>query len=345
MALKKREKILAAITGSLLLVLLLNFLIPRGGSSLGELRARQEKLQGELEEKRSAAWRQPGAVRQLARWQKAGGAKLPEKNLSLYRRYVRAMADRMAVWEKQSLPSDLEQAQSLYRAWLREAVERAGFRGVKFDPSEPQSRRGAYTMLRISIQCQGSLEQLVRFLHDFYSAGYLHKISLLTVAPDNNDKGAMQLAISVQALSLPEAEYKNKLNPEPSGRLAAAELASYRDPIVKRNLFAAYSPPVAKREAPRAEPPKPPAFDHSGHTVVTAIVEVDGRRQVWLLVRTTGQRFELFEGDTFAIGAVEGKVARIGPQDVEIEMGGRRRLVAFGQSLAGGRELPQQGQP
>ena len=66
---------------------------------------------------------------------------------------------------------------------------------------------------------------------------------------------------------------------------------------------------------------------------MTGIVEVNGRRQVWLTVRTQGKWLRLFEGETFQVGAFEGKVIKIHPRHVEIESADTLLSVRYGQSI------------
>ncbi len=96
-----------------------------------------------------------------------------------------------------------------------------------------------------------------------------------------------------------------------------------------------------------SNPPDPPptverrTFDEAKYTYVTGIVEVNGRRQVWLTVRTEGKWLRLYEGDTFQIGSLDGKIVRIFPRYVEILAGQDLRLVRFGQSLHDGEIISQ----
>ncbi len=342
MALAKREKVLAAITGALVLVSVI-YLLVAGVGSHGNLRADREKLANDIEDKKEKACK---AIGLLARWKNDPSIKAETMDLALFRRHIRKTADRLAAWEAQALPSDKDEARLLYRSWLRETVDRAEFRGVKFDPGESRTQRDIYTVFPVTVHCRATLEQLTRFLYDFYSAGHLHRISLLTIKPDQGD---LDLSISIEGLSLPGADRKDKLNAGPAGRLAFEEFSDYRDAIVERNLFAAYVPPrpVVKRRPresrppPPPPPPRPPAFDHTKYTVVTGITGVDGRRQAWIEVRTTGKKLQLFEGETFSAGPVTGTIRHIGQQNVEIEVDGKQRLVGIGQSVADGAELPE----
>jgi hypothetical protein len=137
----------------------------------------------------------------------------------------------------------------------------------------------------------------------------------------------------VEALSLPDADRTNKLTDQPVERLAALDRETYQTAITDRNLFAPYSPPrPIIREEPR-EPTPPPSFDHSKHTYVTGIVSVDGKPEVWIQVRTKGQRFRLHEGDQFEIGSAQATVVSIGAREVVIALDEERLLAFQGKNL------------
>ncbi len=320
MALKKREKILVIATGALLL-LAVPVLLLRGGSdqSVGQLQTQYDMLLKDVESKRALA----------ARGKKA--------------------AQRVAAWEKRSLPSDLELSGSLYQNWLRGLVVKAGLRGVKVDPGQRRTERDAFVEFPFTVTGRGNLANLTDFLFDFHRAGHLHKIRRLNISPIK-DSEQLDLTITIGALALPGTKRADTLSTEPSGRLALAKLEDYRAIIVRRRmegdrfaetggLFAAYRPApppvVEKTVEPPSEPVEPPGIDPSEHTFFTAAVAADSRPQAWLVVRTTGEKLRLHEGDPVKVGTVEGKVARI---DLDLrrlilEIDGKTCEVRLGETL------------
>ncbi len=96
---------------------------------------------------------------------------------------------------------------------------------------------------------------------------------------------------------------------------------------------------VAEPPPPREDPPPRRTFDEAKYTFVTGIVEVNGRRQVWLTLRTEGKRLRLFEGDSFQVGSLEGKILRIHEREVEIKTPNQVLSVRFGQNLSEGHVL------
>jgi len=319
MTLNKREKILAVAVGALLAALAIYFMWPAPGESLADLRANLENKQRESEQKKNQALRAKKATELLA------------------------------AWKRQALPEEAETAQSLYQTWLRNLVKSADFSNVKFNalPTQPLRDMSAgrtanaksntalqaniYTRFLFNIQCQGTLEKLTRFLYEFYSAGHLHKISALNIAPVKNSS-ELELNITVEAMSLPGSAQKDKLSAEPGKRLKLASLDDYKKAIVGRNLFASCSAKPADNTA--KEESKPDAkVDPLQFSYLTAIIEADGIPQAWLFERTTGETFKLHEGEEFTIGKVHGKVSRIGYNEIEIEIDGQSHTVGYGNNL------------
>jgi hypothetical protein len=196
------------------------------------------------------------------------------------------------------------------------------------------------------VQCRGSLEQAVAFLHDFYSANHLHQLRELSIKPATSAR-TLDLNFTIEALVLPGADREDALNDEKGNRLVHATLASYRDPIVKRNLFAEYIPPRPPAPTVRVEPPSapPPAFDPSKFAVLTAVLEVSGEPQAWINVRTTGEVLRRRQGEKVKVGDYEATIKRINTTSIELETRGKSHLVALGKSLSQPSEAPKTPEP
>jgi hypothetical protein len=95
-------------------------------------------------------------------------------------------------------------------------------------------------------------------------------------------------------------------------------------------------PPVA-----REKPPEPPKFDTAKYTYLTAVLDVDGQQEAWLVVRTTGKTLKLQSGEKFDLGTLKGTIRQIYEQDIEIETAdGKRMLDSIGESLRDALPLP-----
>jgi len=323
MAMQKREKVLGAATGVLLVVAVVYYFFSGGGDSdsLGSLRRQHDNLDTEVKDKQ-----------------------LQAKSLQKYEQ-------RLDGFEKRSLPPDHDLARSLYQKWLRKLISsQAGFDDVNVTPAQGQRRRDSYWKFGFVIRGQGTLDQLTKFLYGFYSVDHLHKIVHLTANPLGDSK-ELDLMITVEALSLPGAKQTDKLSTEPANRLVLSDLEEYRKAIVRRRmergndrvepsggLFASYvpvRPPPPPRQDDRPPEPRPPAFDESRHTYVTATLEVNGQPQVWINIRTSGKRLQLSEGDTFELGPLSCTIVQIEPRrrSVTIEIDGQRHRIRLGDSL------------
>jgi hypothetical protein len=318
MKLQRREKILLGVTGGLLgfLALIALWFFAFGGDSRSteQLTAEQEKLTGEIEKKE----------RQL----KDAGVD----------------AKRLADWRKRALPT--ERASELYNNWLLSLVEKVHFRSVKLTGEQPSLGKSAssrpYTRIQTTVTAQAKLGDLVQFLYEFYSTGFLHQIHDMTVKPVPGGQSSRDLDIklTIVALSLPGAEAKNAL-PKPSSLgLKLPKLADYAA-LAKRNLFASYVKPEPPRrvvEEPVA--PRRPAVDLAAHAYVTAFIEVDGVWQVWLQDRIQGKPWKLASGDNFTVGTAKGIVQVIHPEgEAIVEYDKHRYLLRLGDTLRGGKEL------
>lgn len=306
MTLTKREKFLATVVGTLVtaLVLWLGFRVFSGPLVFlrGQIAAYEDKLNTFQD--------------QVLRAKKA--------------------QDRMAQWNRQALPSDAARAGALYQSWLLDMAGKAGLRQKKVDPGEVRSQTNAYRVLPFTVRGQASLDELVAFLYEFYSAGHLHQIRRITLRPVEKSRD-LDVVIAIEALSLPTADRKDQLSQEKGNRLKLGSLAEYRKAIAVRNVLAPYRPPPPTRppEPPVVFEPKPEPFDPSRFAYVTGIVEVNGEPQVWVKARTTNENFQLRQGDEFRLGPFRAVVARIDSRNVEIEVDGKRHMVALGSNVRG----------
>ena len=84
--------------------------------------------------------------------------------------------------------------------------------------------------------------------------------------------------------------------------------------------------------AARAASPKP-EFDDAMHAYFTATIQVDGRYQAWIHVRTTGETLRLFEGDAVKVGLFDGKIVSIEPRMLVVKCNDEELHVELGHNL------------
>ena len=170
------------------------------------------------------------------------------------------------------------------------------------------------------------------FSYGFYSAGHLHQIRHMDVKPVENS-GDLDLNLTIEALSLPKADRKDRLSQKPGRDLRLAKLDDYRGPIVKRDLF---SPGLGRRGRSHREG----TLDLAEYTYVTALVEAGGVQQVWLHDRLANKTWKLGEGDEFSVGQLAGTVRKINrSNEVIVDFDGHRRRLSYGQNLREGVEV------
>jgi hypothetical protein len=89
-------------------------------------------------------------------------------------------------------------------------------------------------------------------------------------------------------------------------------------------------------------PIKPPlAFDNARHTMLTAVLDLDGKGEVWLHIRPTGQTVKLHEGEEFEIGSIKGKVSEINQHDFVFVSDGKLRKLIKGNLLEKAEVVPE----
>jgi hypothetical protein len=225
-------------------------------------------------------------------------------------------------WKTQSLPTDTEVARSLYQAWLVALVGAAEFDNPNVDSSEPLIRKGLYNSLSFSVRGRGTLKQLTRFLFDFYRADHLHQIQSLSLTPVPR-QDELEIAVSIEALCLVDADRKDRLNARDSDRLASTSLDAYQA-IAERNLFG-----IGGGEA-----------DEASLAYLTAITEVNGEPEAWFTLRASGQLLKLQQRQSFAIGPFHGTVAEIHRSEVILLCDEERWLLTIGDNLMQANMLP-----
>ena len=389
----RREQILAALVGVLVVATVLNFAVKRIVGQFSDRTDLIAKLQSDIESKETIIHR--GNV-----------------------------ADRvLKTYKERSLPSNPDLANSRYREWLLKWADSAKIKGANVSDSNWYPVAKSHGRHKFQVNCNATLAQLVDLLFRFYSTDYLHRIVTLTAKSQPESK-LLQVKMTIEAIGMTGVE-RETLSDLPAHRLAFDKVDDYHKVIVSRNYYGPANKPPAftssesqhgyvqqpvsvtlKAEDPDKNsvryrldksdieglrldessgkiewtpdrigefeivvsavddgvpakevsqtvrlaisdpPPKEErkasrSFDEAKYTFVTGIVEINGRRQVWLTVRTEGKWLRLFEGETFQVGSFEGKIVKIHPRHVEIESQDAVLSVRYGQSISEGEKLEE----
>ncbi|MFV1964349.1 MAG: cadherin repeat domain-containing protein [Pirellulaceae bacterium] len=209
----KREKILAAAVGLMVLTLGTLFVSQRIGS---EFQRRENSLT------------------QLTQ---------DVENQDRIIRLGKEAAHRLGDYAERSLLPDPALARSLYQDWLLDQAVETGLSGVNVSPLPSRPVGEVYFQHSFLVSGRGDLHKLVRFLYGFYDKGYLHRIRTLRAKRIARSK-ELDLSITVEALSMMAAPKREDLHDPPAVRPHAKELDAYITAIVNRNMLAyANKPP------------------------------------------------------------------------------------------------------
>lgn len=280
----------------------------------------------------------PFRIRQTARATLINSIRAKERQLQ----DIQKAKEQLKEWAARSLPADPAVARRLYQNWLLECAQNARLEAIQVDSGEVRREKNLFYRMPFTVRGQGTLESLTRFLYAFYSRDYLHAIQRLSITPVKEGK-RIDLLISIEAIALDDAVAKDSLPTGPLVERKLPDLKEYVKTIVDRNVFVAYtppppppppSPPRPTRPVRPPTPPPEPVLDPSQFAYVNGIVEVNGKREVWLYIRTENKTLRLGENDTFEVGEVRGRVLKIGVREVNLEINGHVRTLALGDNLA-----------
>jgi hypothetical protein len=253
-------------------------------------------------------------------WRKVSGifeereARLSSKLAELSRRDMLEIelhenVERMDAWRERSLPSDERQAGTLYQNWLLQLIDSPDVRlhNAQVEAARP-SRMEENLRLPFTVSGRGTLAQVTAFLHGFYRSGQLHKITRLTITPQE-DSGLLEMRAVVEAIMMPEATTNgqprlSELAAAPAEPLRYGDLAKYQEVINGRHIFSTNEPPQFVSASP------PPAPRAKPYRYQLQAKDTDGS--------SSGLKFELIEGPAGASVSSSGTVTWNVPADAEL---------------------------
>ncbi len=228
--------------------------------------------------------------------------------------------------EQQSLPWDSQIARARYQAWLIDLARNAGLSGTSVDSGEPvtitrssrTSKRPVemYTRYTFSVRGRGDLGQVTQFMYDFYRSDQLQKIRSFSLTPQSEGQ-VVDVAFSIEALSLPLTDRETELTDAVSDRLAYDNSQTYRL-IAHRNLFG-------------------PGGADAGWRLVklTAVtLDVRGSGQAWFAAGKTKETRILRVGEVLSLPSLSVKLVSVDDRSVLVEVDQQQYRILIGQSLA-----------
>lgn len=189
---QKREKILAAVFGTVILVWLGMPVI--NSTFIEPVESRQNQLKAlnlQIDQKE-------------------------QKELQLLR-----SAKQLGDWVEHSLPPDEHDAQRLYLEWLNDLAELSGISNLKLSPGRRIREGKTYVAIQVSLEGSATYEQLCRFLLHFYQASLQQNIIGLELDSTGTRKSdPLEIKLTAEGLALTKAKPREQLFPR--ARLAAS---------------------------------------------------------------------------------------------------------------------------
>lgn len=343
----------------------------------------------------------------------------------------RASQRQLDTLNEMSLPSNLEVARSQYQAWLSQLAVNAHWKDPQIKHLTQSKLASGATQITSTVSGECSLEQLTRFLYDFYRVPTLHRVSKLPIKPVVDSKD-LRVSMTVESLVLPTAPRDVDFDATRVNEFGSQPFEQLAGPILQRNMFApANRPPAFQRidaqrvavgeslrttlaardpdqldklefaageniperleidkqsgevrwrpeavgtytfeaivrddgtprlsdrvtitvnveeQAKSNDKPAVAAadrpLDEARFTYPIASLDIEGRKQIWLQIRTKGEILRLSEGDPVKIGSIEGVITRIGQRDVLVTVGEDEHLIRLGSPLVGATIDPENG--
>ena len=233
---------------------------------------------------------------------------------------LKRASEEVETYQQQSLPNDLELAKSEYQNWLIELVEQAKFENPRVDSTQPLQQTSGkqilYHMFGFTVRARGDMSQVTSFLYSFYRAGFLHQVRTLSLTPVGATQN-VDMAVAVEAVSLPSAEQRGELPLTDSDRLSSKDIEAY-DFIARRNLFTGGG------------------LGSPGHFILLTAVtsDVTGVREAWFSDIRDRKTHRLRVGEMLHAGSVAAEIIAIEDDMVVVEMDRQKWTLPIGTRLA-----------
>jgi hypothetical protein len=141
-----------------------------------------------------------------------------------------------------SLPTNREKAAADYRSWLITLINDAGLSQSKQTFIGDTDEKGVYRKLKFSISGRGTIENLTKLLHQYYSKDYLHRISQLKISLVPREAYKLDINLVSEVLAVDAASATQK-EPATTSHRVTKSIDQYDQAIVGRNLFSPVNHP------------------------------------------------------------------------------------------------------
>lgn len=240
-------------------------------------------------------------------------------------------------WQSRALPADMSLAQPLYLDFLQDSLALAGIHRPQLLPVSVERRANHYSVLRCPINVKCTLDELTRFMNEFYATDLLHNFRNISIKPSPDHKGVVEefdVAMTVEAVSLHDAVADDSLPGVDEFQQEPKPLAEELTLFASKNLF---QPTELKKPAPpivaRARPPAPEP-DERGDYYINATLRHGSVGTVTFFNKKTKKELELHEGDKIEIsGLKNAKVVEVSPPKVLLQVDGSLALGVLGGDL------------
>lgn len=248
---------------------------------------------------------------------------------------------RMRTWERRSLPPEPVVASNLYHHWILDLASSHKLERLTVTPKRISSgaSNAVFTRIPVSVTAECKMEQLCKFLYDFYRTDLMHKVTHLGIESLGfKDDPTLKVTLELEGLSLASAKKRNTLFADKqekavSDLMSKKSLDDYQSLTAQNRFIRGYNGPPKPIEAP---PPPASPFDSAVYTKLIAVIEVDGQpdaSEAWLYDSSSNQRTILHAGKEFEIAGVKGEVLEFGKRHVKLKVKEKQWRLDMGENL------------
>lgn len=120
-------------------------------------------------------------------------------------------------WRGRSLPPDAIDAQRLYLGWLTDLAQMSGFNDLKVTPGRRIPNAKVYTSVLFSLEGTAKYSQLKQFLFFFSRVDLAHRINQMKIEPaESRGDPAFDVAMTIEGMCVTGAEARPYLLPQAS---------------------------------------------------------------------------------------------------------------------------------